>query len=314
MEKTKAPPAVAIASTAIPFGVTDLALIGMAVLWGMNFIVVKTSFAEIIPFAFMAGRFLIASVLYCVIVYWKQGGFGVPRRAWAKFALIGIIGTSVYQPLFITGLSMTKASNSSLILASSPAVIALLNHLLGRERFSQRGWIGIFLSFVGIALIVLSSGDLTLDSKALVGDLFVFSATFCWATYSIMMAPQLKKYSSLSITALTTVLGTIPLALIAAPALVAQNWTAVSPAGWAGLFYSGIFAIVISYLIWNLGVQRLGGARTAIYSNVTPVVATLGAALFLSESITLLKIVGAAVIFMGLYLARGAKVIVEPEG
>jgi drug/metabolite transporter (DMT)-like permease len=71
---------------------------------------------------------------------------------------------------------------------------------------------------------------------------------------------------------------------------------------------------VVAYLIWNRGLQRLGGARTAIYSNLTPVIATLAAALFLGETLTLEKIAGAVFIFVGLYLARTANVLVEAEG
>lgn len=298
----------------IHFGLIDAALIGMTLIWGFNFIIVKTTLSEISAGAFMAARFMIAGALLWAIVRWRQGGFGIPRADWGKVALVGVIGTTIYQPLFLNGLALTKASNSALILASTPAFIVLLNRFIRGERFAARGWIGIALSFAGIGLIVASGGDLMSDSRALWGDILILGATFCWSVYSVLTAPLLKQFSPLSVTALSTLFGTVPLVLISLPALVAQPWADVSVSGWSGLLYSAVFAIVIAYIIWNVGVQRIGGARTAIYNNLTPVIATLAAALFLNEPLTVLKITGAIIIFIGLYLARTANIIVEPEG
>jgi drug/metabolite transporter (DMT)-like permease len=297
----------------IDFGLTDLALISMTLIWGFNFIIVKIALSELAPFAFLAFRFSVASIFFLLLVRFRQGGFQIPRAAWGRVALIGIISTTLYQPLYINGLATTKASNTALILATTPAFIVLINRFLHNERLALRGWLGIAFSFGGITLIVFASGDLKLDSAALLGDLFVLGATVLWAMYSVLAVPLLKKYSSLEVAALTTIIGTIPLLVLTAPAVLSQNWSAVSLGSILGVFYSSIFAIVIAYIIWNLGIQRIGGARTAIYSNLTPVIATLLSAFFLNEALTPLKVVGALIIFVGLYFARTANIILEPE-
>lgn len=298
----------------IGFGVTDLALLAMTFIWGFNFIVVKTALSELLPLSFLALRFSTASVCLLIAVRLVQKNLAIPRREWGKVALVGIVGTTLYQPLFINGLAMTKASNTSLILATTPAFIVLINRFLHNERLAPRGWFGILFSFTGILVIVLSSGDLTWESSALLGDLFVLGGTLCWALYSVFAAPFLKRYSSLEFTALSTVFGTLPLLVLTIPTLLNQNWAAVGMGSVLGLLYSALFAIVIAYIIWNVGIQRIGGARTAIYSNLTPVIATLAATVFLKEELTLLKIIGAVIIFLGLYLARTAHIIMEPEG
>lgn len=296
------------------FGVTDLALLAMTLIWGFNFIVVKTTLVEIAPLAFAALRFVLAALLLFAIVRIRQGGFYIPRAAWGRVALMGLIGTTLYQPLFISGLALTKASNSALILACTPAFIVLLNRAFGHERFTRRGWLGIALSFLGIAFVVVSGGEFSFEPQTLLGDGLVLAATFCWALYSVLSVPLLKRYAPLSVTALSTIFGAIPLFFIGLPAMLNQNWASVTPSGWAGLVYSAVFAIVVAYIIWNVGIKRIGGARTAIYNNLTPVVATLAAAIFLGEELTAFKIIGAAIIFVGLYFARTAQIIVEPEG
>ena len=241
----------------------------MSLIWGFNFVVVKTTFLEISPFAFMALRFLAASVLFLVVVYLIQKGFHIPRRMWGKILVLGIVGTTLYQPLFLTGLSLSQASNSALILASTPAFVVLLNRILNHERFARRGWLGLLLSFTGLTLIFLSGGDLSLNSSALLGDALVLGATICWSFYSVLSAPLLKQYSSLSIAALSTIFGTIPLLFIAAPAVYAQDWAAVSPTGWLGLVYASAFAIVIAYILWNYGVKRIGSARARRFTTIS---------------------------------------------
>lgn len=286
----------------------------MAVIWGSNFIVLKIAFLEIAPMAFMALRFVVGSVLILIVLAAREHSLALRREDYIKVALVGLVGTSLYQPLFVTGVALTTVSNSSLILASSPAFIALINRVLGREKLDRRGWLGIVLAFLGIVLIVESGGGVEFGSATLLGDLVILAGTLCWSIYSVMSAPLMKVYSPLKVTALALSIGTVPLLMIGAPALLSQDWARVGVNGWAGVAFSSTLAIVLAYTIWNIGIQRIGGARTAIYNNITPVVASLVAALLLNEAITPLKIVGAIVIFFGLYFARTASLIVEPEG
>jgi drug/metabolite transporter (DMT)-like permease len=68
--------------------------------------------------------------------------------------------------------------------------------------------------------------------------------------------------------------------------------------------YAGILAIGVAYLLWYQGVQRIGNARTAAFSNLTPVIALLVAWGWLGERPTVLQVGGAVVVLLGLSLAR----------
>jgi len=294
------------------FGAIDLALLMMTIIWGTNAVVVKATYAQIPPMAFMAIRFLIAGTLLLSIAWISERSLKVHRRDWLLLIAVAMVGTGLYQPLFLTGLSMTTASNTSLIIAASPAFVALLNRLLGRERLPARGWLGIALAFAGIVLIVEGGGGIEFGSTVFVGDLLILAGTFLWACYAVLAAPLMQRYSPLRVTALTTSLGAVPLIFLGWPTVQALDFQQVDARGWAGMLYSAIFAIVIAYIIWNMGVKKIGGSRTSLYANLIPVVGTLAAALFLGETITPLMVVGAAIIFAGLHLARTAKVVIEP--
>ncbi len=290
------------------FGAIDVALLMMTVIWGINAVVVKATYTQIPPMAFMSIRFLVAAALLLSVAWAVERDLRIQRRDWALLVAAAMVGTGLYQPLFLNGLAMTTASNTALIIAASPAFVALLNRLLGRELLAGRGWLGIALAFAGIVLIVEGGGGVEFGSDVFIGDLLILLGTVLWASYAVLAAPLMRTYSPLRVTALTTSIGALPLIFLGLPAVKALPLAQVHWSGWAGLLYSAIFAIVVAYIIWNMGVKQIGSARTSLYSNLIPVVGAGAAALFLGEAITPLKVLGAAVILVGLQLARTARV------
>jgi drug/metabolite transporter (DMT)-like permease len=123
------------------------------------------------PLVFMAVRFMVAGALLLAVAYGvrAQPGHPPPRPGCCCMAA-GMVGTGFYQPLFLYGLALTTASNTSLLIATSPAFVALLNRLLGREILSGRGWVGIALTFAGVVLIIEGGHGFTLTAQSLLGD------------------------------------------------------------------------------------------------------------------------------------------------
>ena len=287
------------------FGLTDLMLLGLVLVWGVNFSVVKRALEEMSPLSFNALRFALATTLILILLRGTGENLSFPRRDWGRLLLLGAVGHTAYQLLFINGIARTTASNSSLILATTPIFVALLSAVLRIERVRGLAWLGILLCFGGIALIVQGSGKgVGLASRTLGGDLMTLAATICWATYTVLSKPLLERYSPLKLTTLTMMMGTVVLLLLSLPELAQQDWGLVSWQGWLGLAYSFSLAIALGYIVWYTGVRRIGAARTAVYSNLIPIVGVATAWLTLGERLVPLQIVGAAVVLVGIYLTR----------
>ncbi len=282
---------------------TDALLALMAVIWGVNFIVLKAAMTEVAPLALNALRFGLAAVAVALVAL-ARGAPHPPRAALGRLAVLGFLGNTVYQLGFIGGLARTLVGNAALLMAAVPVQTAVVSHLVGHERLRGRDVAGLALSSTGILAIVLGGGKAVGFGATLVGDLLILASTICWTFYTIGMKPLADRYGAITVTAWTMGFGAVPLVLIAIPAIGAQAWGAVSTAAWAGIAYSGIGALVVAYLIWNRAVRRLGPSRTAIYSNFTPVVAMLAAWALLGERPTAWQVAGAAGIFSGIYLTR----------
>lgn len=302
------PPAAVAEHTAgnVPtLGAMDLALIGLVTIWGVNFVVVKAAVAQFLPLGFTALRFVFAATMLTAAAALAGLSFRVSRADLGRLALLGLVGNILYQPMFVIGLAHTTAGNSSIILASAPVIVAVESHFLRVERLSARAWAGVWLSCLGLGLVIVGgSKTLSLAPETLLGDVLTLGAAVCWGTYTVMARPVVARLNPLVVTAYAVLIGAAALLLIATPSFAAQDWGAVTPGGWAGLLYSGLLAIGLGYAIWVKGVQRLGGSRTAVYSNLTPIIATLTGVIFLGEHITALQIVGAACVLGGIVLTR----------
>jgi drug/metabolite transporter (DMT)-like permease len=113
---------------------------------------------------------------------------------------------------------------------------------------------------------------------------------------------------------LSMAIGTVLYVPAVWPHLRNASWAAVSGGTWAALVYSALFALCVAYTIWYAAVREIGSARTAVYSNVIPIVAMFTAVVFLDEPLGARKLLGAAAVLGGVALTRmGSSQPVIPE-
>ena len=290
------------------FSSVDVALVVMSFVWGLNFTAVKGAIADFQPLTFNAIRFGTSSLFLLGVLWLRERSIGVHRKDLARFIMLALIGNTAYQLFFINGIALTTATNSALILATTPIFVILFGALLDVEKVTNRVVQGVILSFLGVVMIVLGSGNtLTFSDQSLLGDLLIVANPICWSIYTVLSKPMLKEYSPLKLTAVTMAIGAVPLVIVALPSLNQQNWTAISMNSWLGLAFSAFFAIGLGYVIWYTGVSRIGSARTSLYDNLVTVFALASAWILLSESMTAVQIAGAVLVFVSLYVVRRKK-------
>lgn len=301
----------------------DVLLLLMTLIWGTNYSIVKRAFLQIDPQAFNAARMVIASVVFLAISAAARARrrtsratsatasiFFTPdvitRRDWLALAGLGVVGHAAYQYFFIGGLARTSVSNSSLMLAATPVLIALLTAAFGQDRISRLHWVGVALSLAGIYLVVGHGAPAGRGSRA--GDAMMFVAVCCWAIYTMGARQLMLRHSPVGVTGFSMAMGTVVYVPLAFRNIVATDWTAVSSGAWFALVYSALFALCVAYTIWYMAVREIGSARTSVYSNVVPIVAMLTAVVFLGEVMTAARLTGAAAVLLGVALTRVGKV------
>lgn len=301
----------------------DALLLVMTLIWGTNYSIVKNAFAELDAQAFNAVRMVIASAVFLIIIVVARRMarpsdiFATPdpmtRRDWLGLIALGVVGHFFYQYFFIGGLARTTVANSSLMLAATPVVIALLSAALGQERISGLHWLGAALSIAGIYTVI--GQGMTLGGSTLTGDLMMLTGVVCWAIYTLGAKQLMIRHSPVGVTGLSMAIGTLIYVPVMSRNLANTDWSRVSTGTWVALVYSALFALCVAYTIWYMAVKAIGSARTSVYSNLVPIVAMLTAVVTLGERLTTAKMFGAAAVLVGVALTRVGKVapLVPPE-
>jgi drug/metabolite transporter (DMT)-like permease len=285
------------------FGKTDGLLFLMALIWGVNFSIVKFATELMQPLAFTGLRVILAATVLLTFAFTRKQK-RPSRRDMMSLVVLGMLGNGIYQLLFVEGISRTRVGNAALVVAATPAFIAIISRWGGLEKISRRVVAGIALSLIGVGIVVLGSARAASGTPTFLGTMLVFGGTLCWTAFTVMLQPFARRLDPIQLSAFTMLGGTIPLLVFTSTALISTNWSTLGFAAWGAVFYASVISMGVAYLFWYRGLRVLGPTRTAIYGNLQPVIAILVAWIFLSETPTVWQGIGTGTIISGLFLTR----------
>jgi drug/metabolite transporter (DMT)-like permease len=284
---------------------TDFSLLFLAVIWGLNFTVIKASLGDIDIYSFNAIRFILASGFIWLVVFYRKAWFKIQRKDWGPLLVMGLVGNFFYQWLFIIGIDLTLAANSAVMLGTIPIWVALSSHLFGFEMLNRLKTWGVLLAFIGVAIIVIyGKNPISFGSDTFTGDLIIIFAAIVWALYTIYTKRHLVNYTPLQFSAVMTTIGAISLTLLAVPHIHDTDWNQVSLTAIGGAAFSGLLAIGLAYLIYNNGIKVVGAVRTSTYQNLVPVLGLAFGVVLLGENLQPLQYLGAATVIAGILITR----------
>lgn len=277
-----------------------IALVNLATFtWATNMVLGRWLRADIGPLALSAGRFLIASLIFALLLQRRpaeERRLGSDR--WLLLAM-AISGVAIFAPLLYLGLRYTTAVNATIINGFGPLITGFLATLLIREPMNRRQIAGALAGLIGIAILLFGSpGALSTGIHLNLGDLVVVGAVTLWGLYSVLGRRVMARRSALSTTAFTAFLG-LPFLSLAAIWEVQNVQVRTAPEVLLALLYIAVFPTVIGFLSWNAGVRRLGASGAMVFYNTLPLYGALLGTVFLQEPL------GVHHLFGGLLIAGG---------
>ncbi|MGH3146260.1 MAG: DMT family transporter, partial [Rubrobacter sp.] len=176
---------------------TEVSLILAAVFWGLNFATTKFATLSIPPLLLVAFRFCVGGLLMYGVLRLLEPGSRLGRHEVLPMVALGCLGVTTAQTGFTFGLSLTSAASTGLIFSTAPVWGMLLGFVLGRERPSRRGVVGVVLSIAGVGTVFYDG--LVAGGASLAGNLCVLLAAVSVGGYTVLSMPLLERHTPLAV-------------------------------------------------------------------------------------------------------------------
>lgn len=258
----------------------------------------KLALVSIPPFSLAAIRVVTSAIMLDIVRRLSPPERLAPSDR-GRILLLALLGVSFNQVLFIFGLSLTTAINTSILISAIPVFTLTTAVLLGREQASARAIGGIVLAAAG-ALVLLNAERFEWSSRYFRGDLAILGNGFLYSVYLVLSRPLLARYNPLTFTSAVFRWGAPPIVFASVPALLRFSPANVSPSAWWSLGAVIVFCTVIPYLLNSWALARTRATHVASYVFLQPVIASALAMVILGERATFRTAVAAALIFSGL--------------
>ncbi len=289
---------------------TEVYSITAALLWGINYVAVKSVLAEIPESAFLVIRFTIAVVILFLYLIVTREGIGIERSDIGKILWLGVLGVGIYNILWTIGIHLTTASNAALIISTSPLFAQLYQEFIHKAKIGYQRWIFTLLSFYGVFLMISQSpgANFNFHSQFFVGNLIVLISALLFAAYTLFSKPLLERYSPVKLNVLTMASG-LPLLMIYCILDSSRVPFQVSWITSCKMFYIIVFGTVAAYICWYTGIEKTGPIKVILFHYIVPVSSMILGVLFLQEPMNRFQVFG-GILALGCIIA--AKL--EPTG
>ncbi|MCP3953799.1 MAG: DMT family transporter, partial [Desulfobacterales bacterium] len=250
-----------------------LKLLLTAFFWGGTFVAGRVLKQNVEPFSAAFLRFAVAAVLLLAVVRHREGGFPrLARAQWLPVGFLGLTGVFAYNAFFFKGLQLISAGRASLVIATSPVLIALFSAWLYDDKLSPVKIVGILLSVTG-AMVVISKGNLAsiLQEGPGFGELMIFGCVLSWVAYTLIGKSVMQDLSPLAATAYAAFFGMLFLCIPAWMEGLAGDLGHYTLAEWTSIIYLGLFGTVIGFVWYYEGIRQIGALRAGLFINFVPV-------------------------------------------
>ena len=283
----------ALALPAILFAVT---------MWGLIPVAMRFLILDLSPEAAMVLRLYPAGLL-AIIVLLFAGVRKIEWVDWLRIAIAALAGNLSYQILAAYGMQTVPASWTGMIFGLEPVFIAIFAAMLAAEKLTYWAAGGIFISLLGTGALMFGSTLSPAGDVSLFGLMLVTLSTMGWGIYTVVIRPVSRKYGAVQVACLAMAISALPMPLFVnhdfPQALAGMGLNA-----WLAVGFVVIFGTFLATSAWNYALGHMESSIAGMFLYVQPVVAVIGGAVLLGETLTLPLLAGGALIILGVAIAQ----------
>jgi len=281
-------------------------LLFMPLFFSSNIVFGRAAVVEVEPWTLAFLRWSLTALIL-VPIAWK--GLRVHWRLllsqWETIGILGVLGMWICGALVYLALRHTSATNGTLIYASTPVVVILLEAIFRGRRISAREAFGVPLALAGVvAIVVEGSLEQLMALQFNWGDILFAICTLCWAIYSVVLKrPVFASVPTLSLFAAIAVAGALSLLPFTIWEIALVNDFPTSGSAWRSVATIVAFASLLAFGTYQYGVKVVGPSVTAVFMYLLPVYGVTLAIIFLGEQLQMFHVTGSLLVMGGVVLA-----------
>jgi drug/metabolite transporter (DMT)-like permease len=286
--------------------IAHIALIFTNIFFAINLSAVKhlTNNGLVQAFGLNVVRIGVSVILFWILYLVKPANIKIDKADRMRLFLCALFGIAINQLMFIKGLSLTYSIHAALLLLITPILIVIIAAWILKERLGLLKISGLALGISGALVLILAKDSSGNGANVLLGDLFIIINAVCYTIYFIIVKPLMVKYNAVVVLMWIFTIGLVlvlPFGWIEFTEIPWQQYGVLDFTSMGLIVITGTF---LAYLFNLYGIKILGASVAGFYIYTQPVFAALIAMLFLHEQLALYKIIAAALIFSGVYLAN----------
>ena len=274
-----------------------LAIVGASVMWAIEPIFAKLSYANASVIQTSAFRAIFVTIVALIYALFTNGTkIKISKKEFSVIFYIAVVGTLIADLLFYIALTRIPVLNAVLIGHLQPIFIILIGYFILRdEKHSKYDYIGIFVMIIGALLVTTQTlQNLLILRIGTIGDLFVVGATVSWATTGVVARKYLKTMNC----------GVITFYRFLIAAVFFSIYLLFKSEFHFGSMNQVIIGIIVGvgYILYYEGLKRVKAAQAGALELSTPFFAAILGFLVLGELVTPMQIAGILILCIGVYL------------
>ena len=278
------------------------ALFIVNLIYALNYTIAKDVMPKYIePSGFILLRVLGGGFLF-LIFYAFFIRERVDKKDYFSFALCGLFGVAINQLFFFEGLNLTTPINAAIIMTTNPILVIVISAFLIGEKITLQKIIGIFFGIVGAGTLILNSGSISFDNDFFIGNILVFINATSYAIYLVIVKGLMKKYQPLTVMFFVFLFGFFFVFPFGYHQLTSINIDLFTNYIYLKVLFVVVCTTFIAYLFNAFALKTLSPSVVSIYIYLQPVLASVIAIIYNSDSIDYIKILSSFFIFTAVFL------------
>ena len=279
-----------------------IALFFVNLIYALNYTIAK----DVMPDYINPSGFILLRVTGGVTLFFIAYVFfireSVEKKDLIRLALCGLFGVAINQLFFFEGLNLTTPINAAIIMTVNPILVIIISALLIGERITMRKIFGIFFGIVGASTLILNSGDISFDNNFFLGNILVFINATSYAIYLVLVKTLMTKYNPLTVMFFVFTFGLLFVVPFGYRDLLSIDIATFTNDIYLKVAFVVICTTFLAYLFNAFALKSLNPSVVSIYIYLQPVLASIIAISFSSDSIDFTKVVSSIFIFIAVFL------------